>query len=503
MENGHMFKYRILAVAFSSLWIIGQATAQTTAPNPLLQPFRGVNAKFGGGNFYLHTRGSQFQILQSLGAGTCRISFDNYYQNGKAVPDVLDGVVWEAYQYGIIPMILFEHYVDRHGDFGGKQKWIDIGKAFATRFRPNGEFWKLKGVTGVGITVYSACNEPELQVGLIKAHYVEALQGLGEGVHSVDKSLQVHPGGFMSANANKDWTLRGFAPLLAPLWNQGILDGIDLHTYYDAEYAQIYGMYASSAQANFDSIKSQNGITVDLNFYATEFNYKTRIINENQAAKGLLTGIWDNLGVVKKDGHTPATVYALVWNLFYGAEDTEFGLAMQPGVFPTARAKVVSKALELSRDMVWLHLDPKGSGVYILVGKGRKLWVWQNLKGWTSQPGGEFVLNALPNGTTKVEVFGWNGIRQTLNPNGATTLKVTNLVPEETYMFYATGFTEDSTMSIHLAPTVGKTRMSKGYSIQADNLLRWHISSDISIDALGRFPQKSLLLKYKEIDRLP
>lgn len=217
----------------------------------------------------------------------------------------------------------------------------------------------------------------------------------------------------------------------------------------------------------------------------------------------MLTGIWDNLGVVKNDGHTPATVYALVWNLFYGAEDTEFGLAMQPGVFPTARAKAVNKALELSRDMVWISLDPKGNGVYILGGKGRKLWVWQNLKGWTSQPGVEFVVNAIPKGTTKVEVFGWNGLRQTLNPNGATTLKVSGLLPEESYMFYATGFTEDLTNSLQIKPALRSTRTPRVLSLQADNLLRWPIGSDLSIDALGRLPQKSLLIISKETSRLP
>ncbi len=497
-----MIKYRTFGVTFASLCIIGQAIAQSTAPTPLLRPVR-VNTLFGGGNFYPDARNTQFQVLQKLGAGQCRLTFDNFYQNGKATPNMLDDVVWNSYQHGVIPMILFEHYVQVHGDFGGKQKWFDIGKAFATRFRPNGEFWKMKGVAGVGITVYSACNEPDLQPGLNKAHYVEALKGLGEGVHSVDKSLQVHPGGFMSANAHKDWTLDGFAPLLAPLWNQGILDGIDLHTYYDVEYAQMHGMYASSAQANFDSIKAHNGITADLKFYTTEFNFKNRLINEDQAAKGLLTGIWDNIGVVKKDGHTPATVYAFIWNLFNGTDDSEYGLAMQPGVYPTARAKVVNQVLQISKDMVWISLDPKGTGVYILGGKGRKLWVWQNLKEWTSRPGIEFVLNAIPRGTTKVEVIGWNGVRQTLYPNGATTLKVTNLVPEETYMFYATGFTEDLTSLIQLAPAARIPRSARSLSIQADNLLRWTISSDISIDALGRFPQNSLLIKPNETARLP
>ena len=498
-----MSKYQTIAVTFTSLWIIGQATAESNLPNPLLRPLRGVNSLFGGGNFYPDASDTQFQVLQNLGAGQCRLVFDNFYQDGKATPNVLDGVVWNAYKHGVIPMILFEHYVDVHGDFGGKQKWFDIGKAFATRFRPNGEFWKMKGVEGVGIKVYSAINEPDLQPGLNKEHYVEALQGLGEGVHSVDKSLQVHPGGFMSANAHKDWTLDGFAPLLAPLWNQGILDGVDLHTYYDVEYAKIQGMYGSSAQANFDSVKVHNGITADLKFYATEFNFKNRLISENQAAKGLLTGIWDNLGVVKNDGHTPATVYAFVWNLFNGNDDPVYGLAMQSGVNLTARAKVVNKVLEISKDMVWIWLDPKGTGVYILGGKGRKLWVWQNLKKWSSQPGSEFLLNGIPKGTTKIEVIGWDGTRQTLNPNGSASLKVTNLVSEETYMFYATGFTEDLTMSIIIAPSARAIRKPRSLSIQQDNLLRWTISSDISIDALGRLPQKSLSIAPKETARLP
>ncbi|MDQ3000420.1 MAG: hypothetical protein M3Y08_04035, partial [Fibrobacterota bacterium] len=82
-----MFKYRTFAVTFASLWTIGQAIAQSTAPNPLLRPVRGVNTLFGGGNFYPDAGGTQFQVLQQLGAGQCRLTFDRFYQDGKATPN--------------------------------------------------------------------------------------------------------------------------------------------------------------------------------------------------------------------------------------------------------------------------------------------------------------------------------------------------------------------------------------------------------------------------------
>ena len=208
---------------------------------------------------------------------------------------------------------------------GTYEQWVGLGKAFAEHCRPNGTWAREHGVKNWGITIYTAFNEPD--GGDYKAggaigppRYVAALKGIADGVHSVEASLKVLPGGFLSPNAFRDWTLRGLGSALAPLWNDGTLDGIDLHTYYDVQYAPMEKTYERSAQNNFDQVKKACGITRDIHFYATEFNYKKRLVEEDQAAKGFLTGLWDNLGVVKKDGKTGATMFAFPWNLFNDAQ---------------------------------------------------------------------------------------------------------------------------------------------------------------------------------------
>ena len=65
--------------------------------------------------------------------------------------------------------------------------------------------------------------------------YASALAGLSAGVKSVQPDGKVMPGGFASVNAFGDCTLRGLATHLEPLWANGTLDGLDLHTYYDIQ----------------------------------------------------------------------------------------------------------------------------------------------------------------------------------------------------------------------------------------------------------------------------
>lgn len=62
-------------------------------------------------------------------------------------------------------------------------------------------------------------------------------------------------GGLREVQSSDDPTLAGYGPALAPLLNSGTLDGLDLHTHYDAAQAPIEGGYEQSAQGNFDEVK--------------------------------------------------------------------------------------------------------------------------------------------------------------------------------------------------------------------------------------------------------
>lgn len=426
---------------------------EASAPRPGPSPCE----LLGGANFdnaVPNLAAQRLPVLNALGFGQCRLNlYPDWYvprkQWDKPDPKAADAFVKMAYEHGVRPMILFEFYYHYKGamPFGTREQWRGVGRAFAERFRPNGTWARENGITNWGITIYSAWNEPDMSAFLDPqtkkvpdpTPYLEAIRGLAEGVHEVDPSLEVIPGGFCSPNWGDVWTLGGLGPLLAPLWNDGTLAGIDLHTYYDVEWAPMEGNYENSVQSNFDTVKKACGITNDILFYATEFNYKKRKVSEEEAARGLLTGIWDNLGVVGNDGRRPVCRLAFPWNIFHTpGQDPEYGMSESLAPWqPTARGKVLKLVAELTRGMRFVSLDPRKSGVFVLEGGGKKLWVWQNRKAWTDRPGPTFTLTDLPTGARVVEVYGWDGLRTTVPVTDPKACTIENLPGEETYMFLA------------------------------------------------------------------
>ena len=410
-------------------------------------------AMMGGGNF---TNGEvdktldyQLRVLKTLGATQCRVNlYPHIYTinrkwdqpNAKAI-DPLMGRLHDA---GIRPMLLFEYYSQYRGEIGlgTYEQWKAIGRAFAGRYRPGGDWAKENNIgDAFGIVLYTAFNEPELgdfRLGgaFGPRPYVESLRGLADGVHSVDRTLRVAPGGFMAANAWKDWSLRGIGPALAPLLNDGTLAGLDLHTYYDVQSAPMEGGYACSAQNNFDQIKRVCGITRDIEFFSSEFNYKLRLCKPEQAAAGLLTGIWDNLAIVGNDGRSLKTGLALPWNLFNErSKDEQFGMALSAEPYaPTPSGKVIQLVLELTKDMRIVAADTRRTGMIALVGGSRTMWVWQNRAGWTDEPGAPVELFGVPAAAHEVEVYGWDGLRTRAAVKGGA-ISIEGLEKEQTYMF--------------------------------------------------------------------
>lgn len=402
-----------------------------------------VPGMLGGGNIRVPPRAEQFETLARIGAGMCRIPIhpNDYFRDGRPSPERIDQAVLMAHRHGITPMLLFEYYTRFHGELGDGARWRDIGRAFAARFRPGSEWLKSEGVEDWGITVYTAINEPMWKdnnpTPIPVDQYVAALEGLARGVHSVDAGLLVGPGGFQEVPLFQN--RNPYAKAVAPLLNDGTLQGIDIHRYWDVQWVPMQGTNRFSLQSQFDQVKRDLGITADIAFWCTEFNFKKRLVDEEEAARGLLTAVWDAVGIVGNDGQ-PVAQFVLPWNIFHLAEkDPPYGMARSDDPWtPTARGEVLVLVCRLSKGLRWVSLDPRGEGLFVLEGEGRRLWVWQNRTGWTRRPGVAIMLAGIPAEAGRLEIYAWDGLRRTVALAGQATMQLDDLPTEQTLMFLAT-----------------------------------------------------------------
>ena len=338
--------------------------------------------RIGGGNLVTHLTGAPsiqlYEALRGVGAKLGRMdSYGWRDENRKPNPRNFDAAMLEAYRQGIKPIILLEYegsyqFLNPPQPIGSYDDWLKAGQAFAQRFRPDGDWGRENGIQGWGVTVFTAINEPDVQNSIPKNSYRDALAGFADGVHGVDATLRVVPGGFATCNSHGDATLRGYGPAIAGLLQEGKLDGIDLHTYYNAIWYPIAKGREFSVQTCFDRIKRELRLAREIDFYATEFNVARDgdWLDPKVAARMFLTAFWDQVGVVRNDRKSSATVLAFPWNLGDTGRIEGIGYAMathERPWQPDSRATVLRDILRLAGDMRFVSLDPD-AGRYALEG---------------------------------------------------------------------------------------------------------------------------------------
>lgn len=423
------------------LGLISQAGAADTTPIDTTMRYR-----VGGGNLPTHLAGEpsvqMYQALRGVGAKLGRMDSYGWRDLDRIpIPRNFDDAMRQAHQQGITPVILLEY----EGSYqtlqppqptGSYDDWFAAGQAFAKRFRPNGEWGMENGIHDWGAEIFTAINEPDVQATIPREVYRDALAGLADGVHSVDRALRVVPGGFATCNSHGDATLRGYGPVIAGLLEEGRLDGIDLHTYYHYKWYPLTKGREYSVQTCFDRIKAAMGLTRNINFYATEFNV-TRDGDWDDPkvnARLFLTALWDELGVVGKDGKSSAAVFAFPWNLGDTGKIEGPGYAMAAGEAPwkpDPRSKVLQLVTKLAGDMKFVSLDP-AAGLLTLEDDNGQLIVWQDLPGWTDKPGPVWEVQ-LPAWARSAELLGWDGHRRNVEVGDGRAV-VTGLAGNETYM---------------------------------------------------------------------
>ena len=434
------FKKCLMLAATLMLSMSHARAADAIAPVSILRD------RIGGGNLVTHMTGAPavqlYSALKGVGARMGRMDSYGWRDlDRKPIPSNFDAAMLEAHSNGITPIILLEYEgsyqtLPQPQPTGSYDDWFVAGQAFAKRFRPNGEWAREHGIKDWGAEIFTAINEPDVQATIPRDVYRDAMAGLADGVHSVDAKLRVVPGGFATCNSHNDTTLRGYGTAIKDLLQDGRLDGIDLHTYYHAQWYPLTRGREFSVQSCFDRIKAAMGLTRDINFYSTEFNIARdgAWFDAQLAAKLFLTAFWDNAGVVRNDGKTSATVLAFPWNL--GDTDRVDGpgyamAATEAPWSPDPRAKVLRMVLELAGDMTFTALD-RAAGKFTLEGEGGQLQVWQDVKGWTETWGPVWEV-ALPEWATTAELWAWDGKRRDLVVgNGRVVL--TGLPADETYM---------------------------------------------------------------------
>ena len=436
---------RALLVVFTGMSGAGTALARSGSIRP--SPQAPVGNRIGGGNLVTHEAGKRsrqmYEALEGVGARLARMNSYGWRDDrGNPTPRDFDAAMMEAFRAGISPVFLLEYegsyqFLDPPQPIGSYADWFRAGAALARRFRPNGGWGREHGIRDFGVSVIAAINEPDVQATIPRKAYHDALAGLADGVHSIDPSIRVVPGGFATCNSHGDATLRGYGPAIADLLNDGRLDGMDLHTYYNARWFPLTKGRRFSAQSCFDRVKRALGITRNINFYATEFNIarKGAWRDEKTAARLFLTAIWDHLGVVRSDGRSPATVLAFPWYLADAGDIEGPAYALAAGRSPwkpEARAKVLAMVLRLAGDMTFTALDPLQTGTYELAGKRKRLYVFQDLAGWSSKAGKSWTVK-LPGWARKAGLWAYDGLRKTYKVHGGT-FTINGLAGNETYM---------------------------------------------------------------------
>lgn len=419
-----------------------QITVQGT---PRQAPAGAIGALSGGGNIlFKDSANVAYKVpdLQRLHCGMARVRSDasvGYYAGSSPSPQNHDQDVLLLLEHGVRPYFSFFASDNTVASLKNYDVWFAIGQAFATRFRPGSDFLRGQGFDS-GAYGYSAANEPDHARGetaLKYAEYRAILEGLADGVKSVQPGAKVFPGGYLSANRDQEYTGWGYGKAIAPLVNSGQLDGIDLHTYHSRNGAKIHDTYDRSHQSDMDRFLQRSGINnrSDLLLITTETNIRNAdlsgqdyaslypgsgLTNKQVARNWMLTSMFDVWGCVRPDGSLAWGGPRFPWQLWrQGVDDWYMAANTASPVLRDHTGHTYWMLMDLLWDMRFTFADPKRTGVFKLKGGGKSAWVFQNIHpSWSSRYGSSFTIDDIPAGTTKVDVYDGNGRIETVNhPN--------------------------------------------------------------------------------------
>jgi hypothetical protein len=290
------------------------------------------------------------------------------------------------------------------------------------------------------VQYFAMFNEPDMgDSTLVPEQVAEALRQFASGLRSVDPSIRVLNGGL--ANFENEPKTQAFLRAYAPLFNDGTLYALNLHSYMNEQQVAAPSYNNRTPNANFPLRKSQAGITADVPYANGEWNMRGGVLTEEERAKRIFTLMWDHFGAMGAGGNNnPKTLFAGIYQLWGAAPSNSYVLANnQPrgteAWSPKLRAQVVQRVLEQTKDAVFTDMSPLSVGRFVLEQPSvKKIWVQQNRTQWNSlgsRP--SITVDHIPLEASHLEVWYWDG-KSAVLPDPGTSSAIEGLRPEETVM---------------------------------------------------------------------
>ena len=365
--------------------------------------------------------------------------------NGSLSPENFDGVVDYANSKDVNIYLYLEYRSDLDGGSIYDFDWYEVGRTYAQHF-------------GDRVEAYGIINEPDHVVsGNSPEQVAFAVEQFADGVHSVNSDYVVTSPGLGGTPMSIERTDL-FLKALGPLFNDDTLQVLNLHSYHDTKPNPHYSSIDNSSDwaptRNFERAKEVGGITDNIGYAAGEFNYRNWQGTDEDRGIGFLTTIWDQLSVVGNGGvndrvglfSAPFTITgshptkqtSMADSFTY---DEEGNYSWQPN----EKGLVLREVLKLTRGMNFIYTDPHNTGVNILKGNERKMWVWQYRDDFSNLTDDSVVrISGIPNDATGLAIYRWDSVADEpyalieLNGQTSVSFEASEILPVgQTYMIMA------------------------------------------------------------------
>ncbi len=409
--------------------------------------FIGIHLSNSGDAKKLTSNIAKLNLAYDLDIAWARVSggIQQWNASGSLSPENFDAVVNYAESKDVNTYLYLEYRSDLDGGSIYDFDWYQIGRTYAEHF-------------GDRVEAYGIINEPDHVVsGNSPKEVAFALEKFADGVHSVNSDYVVTSPGLggtpMSIERTDD-----FLEALAPLFNDGTLQVLNLHSYQDSKAKPHYSNIDLSSDfapsRNFIHAKEAGGITKNIDFIAGEFNYRNWDGTDEDRGIGFLTTFWDQLSVVdNKRSNERVGLFSAPYTITGSDADKQTSMAdaysfNSDGSYiwqPNEKGQVLKEALTLTKGMDFVYSDPLDKGITILKGNDRKMWVWQNRQNFSSLYDDSVVrISGIPSDATGLAVYRWDSTADKpyamIQLNGQTSVSFdpSSILPAgQTYMLMA------------------------------------------------------------------